>query len=611
MDRLGQPWIALLGAIAGSVAACSGQVVPSGEHASVDGGPGVFVDTPGTDAGASSFRVTAFADAPSICKGQCVDLVAQGHGGEAPYAYSWDQALSNPVGARRVCPSSTTTYTVVSHDSSGMSGELGHAAAQASASVTVTIGPSCADAGTLADDAGPIDDAGAPPPPVDAGPAPPVTTTDRELCGLDFFQPPQLYVGPMQLVTGSDGSIFIAFDYFNELWGESNPGPDPVLNVGTTPPQVFPGGIAVVKLDDGCHVLWAREFGAADGPFNGIGSVQMRIDAANEITILGAFVGSIDLGKGTVSAPSSVQDGFLMRLDTNGKTVFATPFKTQKVDAMTVYDVAVTPSGISTVALFAGTDTDYGGSGPDYSNFFLGQAFYVAQFDAKGALVYRKPVVTVASNANELLQLTTNASGALWATGWTVGTASNSNGVPLVMGLSSAGVQTWLRTNDVGTPLIAAGPHGAVGLEASNTAGPIAGQLVSSYQADGTSPWSNTVTETASQPSGQLYTSQLVLDGNGNAVAGGVFGDNVGGSVTSEATATMTSAGGHDLYFQAFDGAGRLRTQGRYGGPDDETFGGVSVDPTGNVVLGGYTNPLVTASTSSVERVFVVKLTPP
>jgi hypothetical protein len=73
----------------------------------------------------------------------------------------------------------------------------------------------------------------------------------------------------------------------------------------------------------------------------------------------------------------------------------------------------------------------------------------------------------------------------------------------------------------------------------------------------------------------------------------------------------MTSAGGHDVYFQAFDSAGCLRTQGRYGGPDDESFGGVSVDPTGNVVLGGYRYPLVTASTTSVESVFVVKLTPP
>jgi hypothetical protein len=68
----------------------------------------------------------------------------------------------------------------------------------------------------------------------------------------------------------------------------------------------------------------------------------------------------------------------------------------------------------------------------------------------------------------------------------------------------------------------------------------------------------------------------------------------------------LTSAGGSDVACQVFDPSGRLRSIGRWGGPDDEFPAGAGVDPTGNLLVVGTTTPA--GSTNGAARVFLVKL---
>jgi hypothetical protein len=55
----------------------------------------------------------------SICTGDCFTLFASASGGFEPYTYSWSNGVPSGPGPHEVCPSTSTTYTVVATDASG------------------------------------------------------------------------------------------------------------------------------------------------------------------------------------------------------------------------------------------------------------------------------------------------------------------------------------------------------------------------------------------------------------------------------------------------------------------------------------------------------------
>jgi hypothetical protein len=77
------------------------------------------------------------------CDGGCATVQAVGAGGEPPYSFAWEDGSSNAV--RKVCPTSTSSYTVTVTDT-GSSGEFPHAAETAKASVTAAV-LECSDGG--------------------------------------------------------------------------------------------------------------------------------------------------------------------------------------------------------------------------------------------------------------------------------------------------------------------------------------------------------------------------------------------------------------------------------------------------------------------------------
>src|SRR5262249_49192083 len=152
--------------------------------------------------------------------------------------------------------------------------EISQTAATAAASVTVTVGTTCA---------APSSDAGITEIGQDAAPG-------SQVCIAEWPQPSYLLIDREQMATDAAGDTFVVVDYF----GDPNHG-SPVLTLGS-PSPAYSEGIAVAKLDASCHVQWVREFGGSATLAESVVTVAVRTDAASEVTILGWFAGSEDLG---------------------------------------------------------------------------------------------------------------------------------------------------------------------------------------------------------------------------------------------------------------------------------------------------------------------------
>jgi hypothetical protein len=129
-----------------------------------DDGPALVFEG-GAGTGPSAVSVSITPASPTICPGSCVTLAVQASGGTAPYAFDWGGGLEADGGGARVCPDASTTYRVTATDSSKHSGEVASPSATGSASVTVQVSTTCADADLPPVDAA-CDAMGEPPPQV-------------------------------------------------------------------------------------------------------------------------------------------------------------------------------------------------------------------------------------------------------------------------------------------------------------------------------------------------------------------------------------------------------------------------------------------------------------
>ena len=116
------------------------------------GSPGEIAPINGADASAVAnnhhirFGISVSPPAARVCPGECVMLDVQAGGGTPPYTFRWDHGLP-ASGTVRVCPTTTTTYTVTADDSSGQpSGDAPTPDAEDTDHTTITVDPAC-DAG--------------------------------------------------------------------------------------------------------------------------------------------------------------------------------------------------------------------------------------------------------------------------------------------------------------------------------------------------------------------------------------------------------------------------------------------------------------------------------
>ncbi len=425
----------------------------------------------------------------------------------------------------------------------------------------------------------------------DAGPA---VAGGNELCRSEWPQTGYLSVFNQMLATDVAGNSYVAIDYGDNRPLNVDAGAPAQLNLGTPPTQV-PVGFAVAKFDDACNLVWVREFGPSGAAYSyGAHAAAIGTDAASNVTILGDFFGSVDFGAGTLTAGPEIHNGVLVRLDSTGKTVFSTQFVNAQSDSSLLEDgLAVTPAGVSTIALWADSATDFG-NGQDSVNLLLGVTSNsnLVQFDASGKALFRKTVPSINSSLAAIYGLATNASGFLWAGGKGASLVSPSvtNLPDVTMGITASGALAWQQPGTDGS-VFAAGPNGAVEYSAGTTL-----ETLQAIASDGSSPWT-----ASTSISGDTGGGNFIIDAKGNPVVAGYFR----GTVTFGSAPLLTSAGSLDVDYQVFDASGHLRSAGAWGGPDDDQSGGVGVDPAGNILVGGNTTSLATGFTS---RVFLVKL---
>jgi hypothetical protein len=143
----------------------------AGGSAVVTGGPGVTRDTgttggggansvaPASDGGgalpsANGFSVqiqnsegVAITSAMLDCADDCIDVRAVAQGGNPPYSFAWEDGST--AAERKLCPSASTTFSVIASDTPVEAVELAQAAQTASGRIAALV-PTCTDAGVAA-----------------------------------------------------------------------------------------------------------------------------------------------------------------------------------------------------------------------------------------------------------------------------------------------------------------------------------------------------------------------------------------------------------------------------------------------------------------------------
>jgi hypothetical protein len=74
----------------------------------------------------------------------------------------------------------------------------------------------------------------------------------------------------------------------------------------------------------------------------------------------------------------------------------------------------VTPSGMSTIAVYADSDTNFG-SGEDEASLLLGEQAnsYLVQFDASGKVLFRETASSINPSVNSIYDLAAGPNGAV------------------------------------------------------------------------------------------------------------------------------------------------------------------------------------------------------
>jgi hypothetical protein len=427
--------------------------------------------------------------------------------------------------------------------------------------------------------------------------------TDNEACRVDWPQAAGFYTDPadMHVAVDAMGNTFVTMGYGNGPEAADDAAP-PVFGV-TLPGD--PEGFVVAKIDSGCHLVWMNEYGFPHVAEASLSIQGLGLDALSNVTVMGTFSGSIDLGAGIVDALPVIEDDagngritadtFLLRLDAAGGLLFSSVLHAS--DGLVVgSSLAVAPDGVSTLLAAGSNGADFG-TGPVDAGGPPGPIadLYVAQFSLLGVPTHVE--VRTPSEPTYQTIVADPTDGLLWA----LGPVPDDGGwTPSLIRLDSTAGFAWSRAIDPSAGF-GVGASGEVVFQVATSHGLPGDETLTFYDRDGGQTPSRT---TPGAYLGQTVSDHLVLSPSGDVFVGGTFEGTPATDADGSFTQIPSPVGAG---FQRFDSSGVLRSVSATGGTHAR-LGAMGLAPDGNVVmLGVVQDSDITAPPPSL---FVVKIVP-
>jgi hypothetical protein len=398
----------------------------------------------------------------------------------------------------------------------------------------------------------------------------------NDICHVVWPQPHGLVVANgLAVATDPQGNAYIAVSYS----GESSTGSSSTIDFGVPRSSSYPVGVALVKVDPACQLLWMREIGGYGD--TSVQNGQIVVDGQSNVTLMGGFQGTVDFDGTMLASPAgpgtpSVSFPYVMRFDASGNVVYTKVFGPTGTDQeVSAGVVRVGDDGTSTIVVaYWNLDAYFGindAGGPILEQQFL-------QLDPTGAVVSQTPRPVAGPFFESLIA---DPDGGLWALqGQSNGSYSLS--APILAHLSRDGTVDWTQSIDASAPnpRLAAGASNVVLLGAGDVT-----ETLSSYTPTGAQAWMQT---TEVGYAGGMFAERLAIDPSGAPIVGGEFFSATPAPVDGSTSTDPPQSG---MGFQVFDSTGHFRSLKTWtGAPADVSgFGDVAVDPQGNVLLLGTT----------------------
>jgi len=306
--------------------------------------------------------------------------------------------------------------------------------------------------------------------------------------------------------------------------------------------------IFIAKYDAAGNYLWAFRVG---GTGTDIG-YALAVDATGNIYVTGQFMGSnvdFDPGPGMANLSSiRANDIFIAKYDASGNYLWAFSIGSF-TGGNTGYSLTVDGSGnVHVTGAFAGSNVDFDpGAGTANLSSAGSNDVFVAKYDASGTYLWAFRVG--GTSADDGFGIALDGSGNVHVAGAFTGANVDFDPGAGMANRTSAG------TRDI---------------------------FIAKYDAAGNYLWAISAGGTLNDAA-----NGLALDGSGNVYATGAFrGANVDFD-PGAGTATLTSAGGDDIFLAKYDASGNYLWANRVGGTGADTGYGITVDGSGNAHLTG------------------------
>jgi hypothetical protein len=352
-------------------------------------------------------------------------------------------------------------------------------------------------------------------------------------------------------------------------------------------------GLCKAGLCTDSHV-WDKTFSGATAT-DLVYIFGLAAGSSGNVAIVGSLNGSVDFGGGALT--STGLDAFVAQFDADGKPLWSAHYGDSASQACSA--VAIDPAGNTVLTgMFQGSLTINNqitsNGGPIFGDVFI------AKLDKLGAPLWAKGFGNMADQ--RATDVATDGQGNIYATGTFSGSidfgggglSDPGGGNIYVAKLDGNGKHVWSHGfGELGTQVgqsIAVDSVGGVviaGFGDFSSPTTLGGSMltgaggtdvfVAKFDTNGNHQWSKLFGDAKDQTS-----ASVAVDSAGNIFVAGTFPGsiNFGG-------ATLTSAGGTDIYVAKLTQAGEHVWSSRFGDLSDQGFARIAVDSAGNVLLTG------------------------